>query len=91
MTRPVRTRLDRAEKEAMTDITYQVALPAPVMKRSAGSDVKWGSLPRPLCRALGLVAAALAVAAAIIGLRLLAYGLGHPGQPLFREFSRLWS
>jgi len=39
---------------------------------------------------LAFVAAAFAVVTAIIAIRVISWGAGHPDQPFFRELSKLW-
>jgi hypothetical protein len=85
---PARKGIDLAEEKPMTDVASHFPLRA--ARVSTRAEAGYGRLLRRICRALGVLAAVVAAAAAIIGLRLLAYGLGHPDQPLFRDLSRAW-
>lgn len=55
----------------------------------AGASSK--SLRHETAQTLGVLAVIAFTAVAIVGLRLLAYGLRREHLPFFREFNRLWN
>jgi hypothetical protein len=42
-------------------------------------------------RAAAITLIGLAAVAAIVGMRILLWAIGHPDQPFFRELAKLWS
>lgn len=61
------------------------------MTAPASAGEKHQGLRHEIGQVLGVLAVMAATAAAIVGMRLLAYALGHEPLPLFRELSKVWN
>lgn len=75
----------------MTAVTNRIERSPISMTVADNAGEKWKRLRHEVCQALGVLAVFAATAAAIVALRLLAYGLGHEDMPIVRELSRLWN